>query len=36
VAEGDDQPENSAGELGKFGRKFFQSLWRLDLIAVAL
>jgi SAM-dependent methyltransferase len=36
VAQGDDQPENSAGELGKFGRKLFQSLWRLDLVTVAL
>ena len=36
VAQGDDPPENSAGELGKFGRKLFQSLWRLDLVAMAL
>jgi SAM-dependent methyltransferase len=36
VAQGDDHPENSAGELGKFGRKLFQSLWRLDLVTVAL
>ena len=36
VAKGDDSPQNSAGELGKFGRKLFQSLWRLDLVAMAL
>jgi hypothetical protein len=36
VAQGDDSPQNDAGELGKFGRKLFQSLWRLDLAAMAL
>jgi hypothetical protein len=36
VAQGDDPPQNDAGELGRFGRKLFQSLWRLDLVAVAL
>jgi hypothetical protein len=36
VAHGDDPPQNGAGELGKFGRKLFQSLGRLDLVAMAL
>ncbi|MGO9929501.1 MAG: class I SAM-dependent methyltransferase [Mycobacterium sp.] len=36
VGQGDDSPQNDAGELGKFGRKLFQSLWRLDLVAMAL
>ena len=36
VAQDDDPPQTGAGELGKLARKLFQSLWRLDLVAMAL
>jgi len=36
VAHSDDTTRNDAGELGKFARKLFQSLWRLDLVAMGL
>jgi hypothetical protein len=36
VAQADEQSEIGAGELGRLGRKLFQSLWRLDFVAMAL
>jgi hypothetical protein len=36
VAQLHDSTGVSATELEEFGRKLFQSLWRLDFIAVAL
>lgn len=36
VAQSGESPGASAGDLEKFGRKLFQSLWRLDFLAMAL
>jgi SAM-dependent methyltransferase len=36
VARDDAPPEIGTGELGRLGRKLFQSLWRLDFVAMAL
>jgi hypothetical protein len=36
VAQADEQSEIGAGELGRLGRKLFQSLWRLDFVAMAV
>ena len=36
VAQSGVSPRASAAELEKFGRKLFQSLWRLDFLAMAL
>jgi SAM-dependent methyltransferase len=36
AAQESDAPQTNAGELGKLGRKLLQSLWRLDLVAMAL
>jgi SAM-dependent methyltransferase len=36
VAQGGGSPRASVADLEKFGRKLFQSLWRLDFVAMAL
>lgn len=36
VAQGSESPGGSRADLEEFGRKLFQSLWRLDFVAVAL
>ena len=36
AAQESDAPETDAGELGKLGRQLLQSLWLLDLVAMAL
>ena len=36
VAQSKDTQLGSAGDFEKFGRKLFQSLWRLDFLAIAL
>ena len=36
VAQSGESPGASAADLEKFGRKLFQSLWRLDFLAMAL
>ena len=36
VAQSGDSPETGAVHLEKFGRKLFQSLWRLDFVSMAL
>jgi hypothetical protein len=36
VAQGPESPRASAADLEEFGVKLFQSLWRLDLVAMAL
>jgi SAM-dependent methyltransferase len=36
VAQAGDQPDIGASELGRLGRNLFQSLWRLDFVAMAL
>jgi len=36
VADGDEPLPNDAGEVEKLARELFQSLWRLDLVAMAL
>jgi hypothetical protein len=36
VAQGEVSPQGSAAELEQFGGELFQSLWRLDFVAMAL
>ena len=36
VAQSNDTQRGSAADFEKFGRKLFQSLWRLDFLAMAL
>ena len=36
VAEGKDRARGSLADFEKFGRKLFQSLWRLDFVAMGL
>jgi SAM-dependent methyltransferase len=36
VAQSGESPRSSVADLEKFGRKLFQSLWRLDFLAMAL
>ena len=36
VAQGKDTARGSVADFEKFGRKLFQSLWRLDFVAMAL
>jgi hypothetical protein len=36
VAQQGHSPGTDAGELEEFGRKLFQSLWRIDYVAIAL
>jgi hypothetical protein len=36
VARSGESPQGSTAKLEKFGRKLFQSLWRLDFLAMAL
>ncbi|MDT7721656.1 MAG: hypothetical protein QOE94_2667, partial [Mycobacterium sp.] len=36
VAQQGESPGTDAGDLEDFGRKLFQSLWRIDYVAMAL